>query len=243
MATKNIPATSNTLCLPSDRSCLPSDRSNNKKMPTNNKPTNIPIILSKCEYCNKRDLPLSICTGCKDVYYCSAVCQKADWRGHRESCDAYMTQPRIVGRINEALDSPVFMNALYTLMNKCIAHYVDEHLVCQIFKTENGYRYDFEHRYTRKNPDKNLKDGLNVILYYAIKQRPASLHTYQCVHTINRIAGREETDIAINVHGKDSPLLSATMPCSLIICGKQVLLMQGDDDNDAILTPLNICDV
>lgn len=40
-----------------------------------------------CQNCKKSTSNLSRCTGCYRVYYCSKVCQKANWKsGHREQC-------------------------------------------------------------------------------------------------------------------------------------------------------------
>jgi hypothetical protein len=32
------------------------------------------------------------CTGCNRIYYCDAVCQKADWKRHRSECLAAQEQ-------------------------------------------------------------------------------------------------------------------------------------------------------
>ncbi len=37
--------------------------------------------------CGKSDCDMSSCSGCRSVTYCSAVCQKADWKaGHKKAC-------------------------------------------------------------------------------------------------------------------------------------------------------------
>ncbi|XP_033760711.1 uncharacterized protein LOC117342621 [Pecten maximus] len=42
---------------------------------------------NKCGYCNKKTLSLRRCSACQDVYYCSTVCQREDWRGqHKVKC-------------------------------------------------------------------------------------------------------------------------------------------------------------
>jgi len=187
-----------------------------------------------CEQCGKKSVTINRCTGCKDTYYCSTDCQRKGWKIHRELCDSYMTASRCVERINETLENPTFLNAMYTLMNRHIVHYIDEHLVCQIFKTETGYQYEFEHRYTRKSPDKDLQPGLNVVLLYVIRQRATTTRMFKCVHTINRMAGREETEIATNIYGKDAPIFKVKMPCSLIVYNDQVYLRQDDINGENV---------
>ena len=44
-----------------------------------------------CATCKKKKgevAKLSRCGGCKIPVYCSAVCQRADWKSHRELCKA-----------------------------------------------------------------------------------------------------------------------------------------------------------
>ena len=41
----------------------------------------------RCQKCGGPGKPkLLVCSGCKDVSYCSADCQKADWKGHKGIC-------------------------------------------------------------------------------------------------------------------------------------------------------------
>ncbi len=42
-----------------------------------------------CFVCNQEVQELRHCGKCKKSKYCSVVCQKADWSGHREECDIY----------------------------------------------------------------------------------------------------------------------------------------------------------
>ncbi len=45
-------------------------------------------IDKRCIYCGtKSDEPLR-CSRCKRAYYCGAECQKKDWKGHKEACNA-----------------------------------------------------------------------------------------------------------------------------------------------------------
>jgi hypothetical protein len=32
------------------------------------------------------------CTGCNRIYYCDAICQKADWSRHKSECPAGQEQ-------------------------------------------------------------------------------------------------------------------------------------------------------
>ena len=49
-----------------------------------------------CTYCStgNPEIKLLRCTGCKQVYYCSKRCQKADWNkgGHKHVCGASVTK-------------------------------------------------------------------------------------------------------------------------------------------------------
>jgi len=39
-----------------------------------------------CETCGDKLSPLRACGGCKQVFYCSTECQKADWKRHKPEC-------------------------------------------------------------------------------------------------------------------------------------------------------------
>jgi hypothetical protein len=44
-----------------------------------------------CACCQKRDtahVKLSACSRCLKTYYCSAACQKQDWKQHKKTCVA-----------------------------------------------------------------------------------------------------------------------------------------------------------
>jgi hypothetical protein len=43
----------------------------------------MPSPVKTCNSCHKRDKRLSFCGSCKQVYYCSAECQKSDWKQHK----------------------------------------------------------------------------------------------------------------------------------------------------------------
>jgi len=49
-----------------------------------------------CANCGKRDDPLFACSGCKQVKYCSKVCQKAHWRIHKPDCKPILTESYVV---------------------------------------------------------------------------------------------------------------------------------------------------
>ena len=66
-------------------------------------------VLDKCNRCHKKaeegELPndLSICSGCRQVCFCSKVCQTSAWPGHRDACKAAKAEARAnVGSIWEA---------------------------------------------------------------------------------------------------------------------------------------------
>ncbi|TCD59951.1 hypothetical protein EIP91_011015 [Steccherinum ochraceum] len=54
-----------------------------------------------CMYCNMPEQKMTLfkCSRCKSVCYCSRECQKADWKGHKSSCQGYAEDQR---RIDEA---------------------------------------------------------------------------------------------------------------------------------------------
>ena len=37
-----------------------------------------------CGFCGERGAQLKRCSGCDDAYYCSASCQRNDWRDHKK---------------------------------------------------------------------------------------------------------------------------------------------------------------
>ena len=45
----------------------------------------LPALVSGCEVCG-RETPVKKCAGCRGVQYCSADCQKADWKSHKGQC-------------------------------------------------------------------------------------------------------------------------------------------------------------
>lgn len=59
-------------------------------------------IISRCAFCGKAstaEQPLSTCTRCKTVRYCSRPCQLKAWRaGHKESCGAALPTPSRIAR-------------------------------------------------------------------------------------------------------------------------------------------------
>jgi len=44
------------------------------------------VPTKECQKCYVRDIDLSKCSGCMKVRYCSIVCQKEDWKGHKLIC-------------------------------------------------------------------------------------------------------------------------------------------------------------
>ena len=39
-----------------------------------------------CGLCGEGGAPLKRCSGCDHAYYCSASCQRSDWRDHKQIC-------------------------------------------------------------------------------------------------------------------------------------------------------------
>ncbi len=39
-----------------------------------------------CARCGNSGIALQVCSGCKQVSYCSKLCQKEDWKSHKGSC-------------------------------------------------------------------------------------------------------------------------------------------------------------
>ena len=44
------------------------------------------VAVAVCGFCETSGVPLKRCSGCDDVYYCSASCQRNDWRDHKLIC-------------------------------------------------------------------------------------------------------------------------------------------------------------
>lgn len=47
-----------------------------------------------CSKCHRRDAELMACGTCREIRYCGAACQKADWAAHKIVCDLYKANPR-----------------------------------------------------------------------------------------------------------------------------------------------------
>ena len=48
--------------------------------------TNLDVWLLYCAKCNRSAKNLRRCSKCKNVYYCSIDCQRADWHKHKPLC-------------------------------------------------------------------------------------------------------------------------------------------------------------
>jgi hypothetical protein len=62
---------------------------------------------------------LSICCGCKAVYYCGAQCQKIDWPAHKKSCNTMSSNMREI--VDVLIQNYLFvhkMKMLLALLNK-----------------------------------------------------------------------------------------------------------------------------
>ncbi|GAA0144931.1 histone modifying enzyme [Lithospermum erythrorhizon] len=45
----------------------------------------VPNKTEKCNYCFASN-NIKTCSNCKFLYYCSTICQKVDWKLHKEEC-------------------------------------------------------------------------------------------------------------------------------------------------------------
>lgn len=63
-----------------------------------------------CANCGKTDVPLSTCSRCKQVKYCSAVCQKAHWPIHKPDC-----KPSTVTESYEVGSFPFHLESVHTI--------------------------------------------------------------------------------------------------------------------------------
>ena len=52
-----------------------------------NDATHACLKLKECIVCHEIDPKMQKCSGCRWAYYCSAVCQRADWANHKTICD------------------------------------------------------------------------------------------------------------------------------------------------------------
>jgi MYND finger len=60
--------------------------------------TSAPVFL--CQVCHteaKKGKKLWLCSGCGVASYCSAVCQKADWKGHKTLCRQVQARKKLIG--------------------------------------------------------------------------------------------------------------------------------------------------
>ncbi|XP_069103985.1 uncharacterized protein [Argopecten irradians] len=61
---------------------------------------------NECGYCGKKPLSLRRCSACKEVYYCSPVCQRLDWKGqHKVKCEEIQYR-RKLEYVNVSDDTP-----------------------------------------------------------------------------------------------------------------------------------------
>ena len=47
-----------------------------------------------CGHCHARDVHLSLCSGCKDTWYCGRACQKAHYKTHKAECRSKQAEAR-----------------------------------------------------------------------------------------------------------------------------------------------------
>lgn len=92
-----------------------------------------------CRFCFKNDGEMLECSRCKWTYYCSAICQKADWVNHKPNCkkaklDPYKDSDIVLQGVS---GNPTFQHSLYAV------HYLSrekEKVLCvKISYTKEGY--------------------------------------------------------------------------------------------------------
>ena len=49
-----------------------------------------------CDFCGKTPVELQRCAACQEVRYCDKLCQKRDWKSHRENCTIIRVYPQPV---------------------------------------------------------------------------------------------------------------------------------------------------
>ena len=55
--------------------------------------------LKECIVCHQIDPKMQKCSGCRWAFYCSAVCQLADWANHKSICDPDETLPMHIQKL------------------------------------------------------------------------------------------------------------------------------------------------
>jgi len=58
--------------------------------------------LINCECCGVHGVKFKRCSICKEVHYCGAECQKADWKRHKKKCAPPVSLVDVVAKINAA---------------------------------------------------------------------------------------------------------------------------------------------
>ena len=45
-----------------------------------------------CNICRKENDSMLRCSGCKKVFYCNVLCQRKDWKNHKQECKKVVNQ-------------------------------------------------------------------------------------------------------------------------------------------------------
>lgn len=79
-------------------------------------------LVRRCSSCQKEPMALHLCKGCRQATYCSAECQKNDWKLHKPECRRPKSPPQTPRRndVPELLTaaSPVCQRILHTFLEK-----------------------------------------------------------------------------------------------------------------------------
>jgi len=60
---------------------------------------------ASCAHCGTQGVKLKRCSVCLDVSYCGAECQKAGWKGHKQTCELPLPLAEVYQKVGEAHES------------------------------------------------------------------------------------------------------------------------------------------
>lgn len=87
-------------------------------------------LAAYCKYCGTSDgdKELQVCSGCKDMYYCSRYCQEKDWRCHKPTCRSVSKELRQQGakelyQQSRKAQASMFFTASKAMINEILTHH------------------------------------------------------------------------------------------------------------------------